>query len=184
MSDPDLDFSLRTALRSNRKDEGKVSLDTCPSDNILADYISDAISAEAEKEAISSHIANCDKCFKKVASCVSALSISDNNKQTTTSNRLLRRVLSMPKKYPKTNFKGSYIRRNKFLLVAGLFFALSFICKQFFLQFLAAALIFGVKWIMDTGSTKALIMIYETWKQAKTNDTDVDNKGSINKRRI
>lgn len=184
MSDPGLDFSLRAALRADSKDRNRVLPGTCPADSMLADYISGAISAETEKEIIASHVAGCDKCFEKVASGVSALSISDKDEQVDTNNRLLRRVLSMPKKYPRERLKGGYIKRNKYLLVAGLFFLLSFIFKLFFLQFLVAALIFGVKWVMDTGSTKALIMIYETWKRTKTNDSDPDSKDRISHRRI
>jgi hypothetical protein len=184
MPDPGPGFSLRAALCAGNKDRKRVQDGTCPADSLLADYISNAISERGEKEIIASHVAKCDKCFEKVASCVSALSVLDKAEQVSTGKRLLRRVLSMPKKYPRARFKDGYIKRNKYLYVAGLFFLLSFIFKPFFLQFLTAALIFGVKWIMDTGSTKALIMIYKTWKQSKTPDSDPDSKDRINRRRI
>ncbi len=184
MPDPRPGFSLRGALYGDSKDRKGVWPDTCPADSILADYISDVIPTKSEKEIIASHVAKCDKCFEKVASCVSALTISDKAGQADTGKRLLRRVLSMPKKYPRMRFKGGYIKRNKYFLVAGLFFLLSFIFKPFFLQFLVAALLFGVKWVMDTGSTKALIMIYETWKHSKAAESDTDNKDRINHRRI
>jgi len=184
MSDYGLDSSLRAALRVDKKHGKRAQSDTCPADNILADYVSDAIPRREEKEIIASHVAKCNKCFEKVAACVSALSISDKAGQADAGKRLLRRVLSMPKKYPRAHFKGGYMKRNKYLLVAGLFFLLSFIFKPFFLQFLVAALIFGIKWIMDTGSTKALIMIYETWKHTKAAEGDPDSKDRINRRRI
>ncbi|MFA5255328.1 MAG: hypothetical protein WC419_01350, partial [Candidatus Omnitrophota bacterium] len=42
---------------------------------------------------------------------------------------------------------------------------LSFVFQRFFLQFLTATLLLGVKWITDAKSTKMLIMIYEAWKK-------------------
>ncbi len=183
MSESGLDFSLRTALRQ-KKGNHVPPPDTCPPDSRLADYISGAISDECEKDVIATHIAKCDKCFKKVASCFSVLSATDKNLERDISNRSLKGVLSMPKKYPRTCPKDGYIKRNKYLFVAGVFFLLSFAFKLFFIQFLVAALIFGIKWIMDTGSTKALIMIYETWKQNRESEDDINDHDVIKKRRL
>ncbi len=182
MPESGLDVSLRAALRYKKSNQAL--FDTCPLDSRLADYVSGAISAGCEKEVIATHIAKCDKCFKKVASCFSALSAPDKNIERDLNDRNLKEVLSMPKKYPRTRPKDGYIKRNKYLFVAGGFFLLSFTFKLYFIQFLAAALIFGVKWIMDTGSTKALIMIYETWKQNRESEGDVDDHDVIKKRRM
>jgi len=184
MSEPNLDFTLRAALRAENKAANRIANGTCPTDSMLADYVSEAISDKAEKEIISSHVARCDMCFDKVASCVSGLSAPEEDNRSHINNSIIRRVLAMPKKYPRERTKASYIKRNKYLLTSALFFMLSFIFRLFFLQFLVAALIFGLKWIMDTGSTKALIMIYETWKHTKTTDADQDSKDKITKRRI
>ena len=40
-------------------------------------------------------------------------------------------------------------------------FSLSFVFPRFFLQFLAAALLFGVKWIVDQKATRPQILIYK-----------------------
>ena len=184
MSDHSLDFSLKTALRSGGKGSPRASLDTCPLDGTLADYVSETSSTAAEKDAVAAHVAKCDKCFEKVALCVAALSKPSTSKESDTRKGLLRKALSMPKKYPRIQAKDSYMKRNKYIFISGVFFLLSFVFKLFFIQFLAAALIFGLKWIMDAGSTKALIMIYETWKSNKNTEDDINDKDTINHRRL
>ena len=45
--------------------------------------------------------------------------------------------------------------------LAVLSFALSFVLRRFFYQFLAATLLFGFKWIVEQRATKTQIMIYK-----------------------
>lgn len=44
-------------------------------------------------------------------------------------------------------------------------FALSFVFRQYFLQFLALTLLFGVKWIVDQKAAKTQILIYKALKE-------------------
>jgi len=88
----------------------------------LLDYVSETCSTAAEKDAIAAHVAKCDKCFEKVASCVAALSKPSTSKESDTRKGLLRKALLMPKKYPRIQAKGSYMKRNKYIFISGVFF--------------------------------------------------------------
>ena len=44
-------------------------------------------------------------------------------------------------------------------------FAFSFVFRRFFLQFLVAALLFGVKWIVDQKAARTQILIYKALKE-------------------
>jgi hypothetical protein len=54
---------------------------------------------------------------------------------------------------------------NVYLILAIVSFILSFVFWDFFLQFLTATILLGIKWIADAKSTKMLVMIYEAWKK-------------------
>lgn len=54
---------------------------------------------------------------------------------------------------------------NIYLVLAVMSFILSFVFPQYFLQFLTATLLLGIKWVADSKSTKMLVMIYEAWKK-------------------
>jgi hypothetical protein len=139
----------------------------CPTDEDLACYISDEISPD-KREQISAHMGHCQRCLDIVATSLKAL--SEQGTEDTPKNAI-KKVLSIPKKYPKKNTgRVNIFKKNKYLLIAGVFFILSFALKKYFMQCLLAAGIFGVRWIMDTGSTKALIMIYDAWKTRKESD--------------
>lgn len=62
-------------------------------------------------------------------------------------------------------------REGLFLIMAVGFFILSFIFSRYFLQFLAAAIILSLKWIVDSKNSKILITIYEAWKRGGERET-------------
>jgi hypothetical protein len=147
----------------------------CPTDEDLAGYISGEIFSD-KREQISAHIGLCQRCLDIVATSLKVLSEQDAEDAP---KDAIKKVLSISKKYPRKGAgRVSVFKKNKYLLVAGVFFILSFVLKKYFMQCLLAAGIFGVKWIMDTGSTKALIMIYDAWKTRKESDDNNDNRVS------
>jgi hypothetical protein len=139
----------------------------CPADEDLAGYISGEISSD-KREQISAHMGLCQRCLDIVATSLKVL--SEQGAEDVPKDAI-KRVLSISKKYPgKNTGRVNVFKKNKYLLMAGVFFMLSLFLKKYFMQCLLAAGILGVKWIMDTGSTKALIMIYDSWKTRKDSD--------------
>jgi hypothetical protein len=146
--------------------------ESCPSKTELADYLSGAIDPRKKQE-ISSHIISCERCFDIAALSLKALGETDKDNKNTL-NALIKKTASASRKKSAQNTKARvFVKRNFYLCVAGVFFVLSFVFKQYFLQFLVGFAVFGLKWIMDTGGTKALIMIYHTWR-TRNRDTGND----------
>ncbi len=164
---------LKQFSRDSELENADMPAEPCPDDIVLADYVSGNIPSKKENEHIASHVARCDKCFEKTAACAAVI-FSDSRNKENIKARTLNRARSIPKRYPKDGSSQGPLKRNKYLIIAGIFFALSFIVKVYFMQFLIAALIFGFKWVMNTASTKALIMIYDTWKQKRKESGDED----------
>jgi hypothetical protein len=144
----------------------------CPGDWELADFLS-GVSGKKRKQEISAHIMSCDRCFDIAASGLKVLSETGENQDKELLDIPVKKACAISKKHPevKGKFKNIF-KKGKYLFIAGVFFILSFIVKRYFLQFLCAAGIFGIKWTMDTGSTRALIMIYDAWKARKDDDSD------------
>lgn len=164
MSDNKLDSVIKQSLSmSKRKPKGET--EQCLSEEELANYITSAISEQPIEETLLRHITECDSCFTKTATAVSTLTSFDKGASYRYDSAAVQRAKSIPKIYPKA--KRGYMKRNNYLFIAAGFFILSFVFKRYFLQFLVAALIFGLKWVMDTGGSKALVMIYGAWQDKK-----------------
>lgn len=164
-----------------KKEPGRAT-SQCPSDEELAHYISCAISDEPVEESLLKHITECGSCFTKTTSTVSALTGFDKDMPDKYDSAAIRKAKSIPKIYPKAR-KG-YLKRNRYLFIAVAFFILSFIFKGYFLQFLVAASVFGIKWVMDTGGSKALIMIYDAWQHKREEKGEEGKRPLIKDRRI
>ena len=113
---------------------------THPTENELADYLSKALSGE-DKERVESHIAGCGACLESMVSAHESV-----------------------REFKKG--KGNIMKKiNAYLILAIASFILSFVFRDYFLQFLVATLLLGIKWVVDSKSTKMLVMIYEAWKK-------------------
>jgi len=151
----------------------KLSKDTCLSEAELADYVRAIALNEDVGNHVSEHLSLCDSCFSMVASAVSALNTLKDEPKSSKNLRSSKKAKSIPSKVNRREMMKQFFKKNRYLFVAAVFFVLSFLFDKHFLQFLVAAAVFGLKWTMDTGGTKALIMIYETWrKREKSKDLD------------
>jgi hypothetical protein len=116
----------------------------CLAEEILSEYLSGVIRG-AEKDEIEKHIASCCECRKLI---VEADEIINRPSFSKFKEEILKKL--------KNNlwFIGS---------LAALIF--SFVFPKYFLQFLTACILMGAKWIIDSKTTKMLVMIYEAWKR-------------------
>ena len=119
-----------------------------PGETELADFMSHLLPRD-RYNIIEEHIASCDLCLEKVAAAHGAVSEFDAGSN----------------KKGKAGSVGIFKKINLYLILACVTFALSFTMPRYFIQFLVATLLLGIKWIADAKSTKMLIMIYEAWKQ-------------------
>jgi len=124
----------------------KLDTKTHPTEVQLADYLGHALSGD-ERARLENHVASCDECLEKIASAHESVGMFEKK------SLLKKGVTNIMKKisiYP---------------ILAIISFSLSFLMPQYFLQFLVATLLLGIKWVIDSRSTKMLIMIQEAWKK-------------------
>ncbi|MFC1590650.1 zf-HC2 domain-containing protein [Candidatus Omnitrophota bacterium] len=128
----------------------------CPSDAMLSDYLTGGLS-QRDKGPVENHIADCDKCLTDLVSCYESVKEFEHNSRK-------RRSIAMNK-------------INWYLISSITAFFLSFAFREYFLQFLAAAVILAVKWIVDAKNTRILITIYEAWKKGGEKEASKILKG-------
>jgi len=126
----------------------KIELKTTihPTENELAAYLNKSLPIH-DKIKFEEHVAGCDECLKAMVSTyesVEAAGLKKSNKKE------------------RYNFMKKI---NIYLILAVISFSLSFVMPRYFLQLLVATLLLGIKWIVDSKSTKMLIMVYEAWKK-------------------
>ena len=112
----------------------------------LAAYLCGDISKDARKR-VEAHLSNCEACLDTLVSAQE--SVAEFNR-----NKLFKKR------------KDAIIKKlNIYMLLACISFVLSFITPRYFIQLLAATLLLGMKWVVDSKTTKMLVMIHEAWKR-------------------
>lgn len=123
----------------------------CPSEERLGEYVAGVIS-QKDRVHLEKHLAACHECRKLVSEAHDVIKMPDAGKI-------------------KRDAWG-WIKNNRWLLGASLAFVFSFVFSEYFLQFLVGSFIMGGKWIIDSKTTKMLIMIHEAWKKGDNDTAD------------
>jgi len=123
-----------------------VEIQKHPTEQELSDLLDGSIAPEDRKR-LEGHIALCDECLAAISSAYDA--VSD-----------FKRGRSKTDRWDKNMGKI-----NIYLTGTIIAFILSFLVPRFFMQFLVASAILGMKWVVDSKTSRMLVMIYEAWKK-------------------
>lgn len=117
-----------------------------PGDIVLADYLSENVSKDNRRQ-IEAHLGACEDCLKAVISARESVAEFDKDK-------------------PLKDRKDTIMKKlNVYLILAVISFTLSFVTPRYFIQLLVGTLLLGIKWVVDSKTTKMLVMIHEAWKR-------------------
>lgn len=138
----------------------------CPSELELSDYLENRLNQEKESLLLE-HTADCPHCLSLLEIAQQAKGKGEDTPRPEMIIRAKNIVQkrSNPPATDKEGRTGKTIFYYKWQIFAFVSFILSFILTRYFLQFLILAVIFSLKWVFDTGSTRTLIMIYEAWRK-------------------
>jgi len=135
---------IKEYLKRDYKENILKDTGECLLPEALYSYAKGGLSS-SERDAAESHIAGCYHCLDI--------------------------LVSINKGVRFQRIKGVKMRKEHiFLLMAVMSFILSFVLSSYFLQLLTATVIFGIKWIIDSKSTRMLIMVHEAWKKGGDNE--------------
>lgn len=133
--------------------EERITL-THPEDNELAGFLARSLPKRKMAE-VARHISRCEECLAAVVCAYESAG------RTGISGRLKDKALNIIRKL------------NPYLILAVAAFAMSFVMPRHFIQLLVATLLFGTKWVVDSKTTKMLVMIYEAWKKGGEKEASV-----------
>jgi len=126
----------------------------CPTEADLNRYMIGGLSVN-EKDKIEKHIADCPYCVYKISESYKIV-------------EEVKKEGNIKKGYTMSIKKGL----NVWLILSITMFLLSFLVPHYFVQFLTASILLGIKWIVDNKNTKMLIMIHEAWKEGRQDEID------------
>jgi len=114
---------------------------SCPEEHLLSGYMTGTLAA-ADRAGIERHVSSCPYCIYRIAE---AYEVVNDQKRHGGHFTMFKKI-------------------NIWALLSLAMFILSFLFPRYFIQFLAAGSLLGIKWIVDNKNTKMLIMIHEAWK--------------------
>ena len=121
----------------------------CPDVKKLSLYLDGAL-AGVERDAVERHLSICDKCLDIVVLAYEAQRRSRKCPEFIRDRVKLRLGLR--------NRKAG--RELRWLVAALVLFALSFLVRKYFAQFLTAAAVMGFKWVMEGEGARRAIMVF------------------------
>ena len=135
----------------------------CPSEEILSAYLSHTISEE-NRTKIEKHLSECNTCRELVADA--------------------HYIVNRPSINQRIRTLFIHLNKNKWLIGAAIALTASFFFPKYFMQFLAATILMGIKWIIDSKSTRMLITVYDAWKSSNSDKTfsEFDRNKKIEKK--
>ncbi len=125
----------------------------CPDEATLTAYLSGTLKEE-QARVVEEHLAACHLCLENVRAGHLGDKLYGEKGLPASNDRLIRKAKGIAKMDPKKKRIQSYI----WLAATILAFTMSFTAPRYFAQFLAAALILGLKWVSESESVRTLII--------------------------
>ncbi len=133
----------------------------CPDEAILIDYL--------YNKDIGHHVADCPWCIEQIV-----LAYESEAHPEYLGEALLPDVINRAKNIAPAksgvSARTKSLKRNLWLVATVAAFALSFIFPRHFLQFLAAAMILGMKWVAESDQIRTLIVTLDSRREKKDSD--------------
>ncbi len=157
-----------------KENMSKIKLDkiVCPDEAALSAYLNGTLS-EPETEVIEKHIAACHLCLENLRTAYlgdklyKEMNLPDSTKE----------LINKAKGIAKLNSKNKRLKKNLWLFATALAFTMSFIFPRYFVQFLVAALILGLKWVFESENARTLIMVLSSLRRhSKEKDEEISDR--------
>ncbi len=149
------------AIKAEIPEKGK----NCPSLENLVRYASGKLEPK-ERYYIDGHVKSCKFCNELIEGVLLYSAYEKHIKLETVPDRVKNRAKSLNPDYKvKENKIMKHFKKNIWFVLSILSLAVSFFASRYFMQFIILAVIFGLKWVFSSGSTRALIMVYNAWKR-------------------
>ena len=154
-------FNRQAAQQKRVESPGPKGKD-CLSELTLHCYL-EKKSNTKEREKIEQHLLECYDCLQRVADASKAKGMFERGefKNPSGSSWMPRLKKDLPPQKNSTPGRKTW----RWLAAAVVSFLCSFFFHRYFIQFSVATLLFGIKWIVETRTTRVLIAIQDAWRR-------------------
>ncbi len=156
----------------------------CLSEEILLEYIGKKLDAD-ECKFIESHLAQCGFCLSQLSLAFEAQKMNEKKDFPAPPQGFIEKAEELLK--PDKNTVDTRMtakrgfKKNLFLTATIICFILSFLIPRYFMQFLAAALILGLRWVFESESAHTFIMVIDSWRRHSRHDDEEISRRLKNK---
>jgi len=166
---------IKEYLKKNLSlDKNNRSMD-CPNELILLEYLAGTLD-EGRRQTIEQHIAGCGFCLSQLDIAIQSQSMNKQGDLEPVSQELINKTESLlgigKDKTGRAINKTKIMKRRFFLIGAVAFFVLSFLIPKYFIQFLVATLILGIRWAFESEGGRTLVMVLDSWRRHSQDKDD------------
>ncbi|MDD5072874.1 MAG: zf-HC2 domain-containing protein [Candidatus Omnitrophica bacterium] len=144
----------------------------CPDEADLAAFLGGKLK-DGEARAIEEHIAGCPACLESVRA--GYLGERSHNAGDLPASNM--EIIRKAKGLAKMDSRKKHFKANLWLAATVAAFLLSFTVPKYFAQFLAAALILGLKWVSESESVRTLIVAMDSKRRHENKEEEISKWG-------
>ena len=139
----------------------------CPDEQVLLEYFEGTLDKEKFR-AVEHHIAGCGFCLGQLNIAFQAQLMNKQGNFESVPQKLINKTKSLigiPIKGKDKKISREKVMEKRFFLYGAIvFFILSFVIPKYFIQFLVATLILGIRWAFESENGRTLIMVLDSWR--------------------
>ena len=152
----------------------------CLDEQALLDYLEDKPTSP-KRSLNEHHIAGCGFCLSNLSLLAESRQMARDKAFAPVPQNLIdktKSLLGMGKNQESMDMqRRKMIKKWLFLTGTIISFALSFFIPRYFMQFLVAALILGIRWSFESEGGRTLIMVLDSWRrQSRDKDDEISRR--------
>lgn len=166
---------IKAYLKNNLDNAVTGKTGQCPDELVLLDYLHQKLEAR-ERCIIEDHLAQCGFCLSQLSMAFQTEGLGELKDFSLPPSDFIERskaIIKSDKSIIDVKMaKQRRIRKNLFLAGTLVSFILSFLIHKYFMQFLVATLILGLRWALESDSARTLIMVVDSWRKHSHDDDE------------
>ncbi len=168
---------IKNYLKKNLDLDSAERTPDCLNEQVLTGYLQGKLGPQQHK-AVDYHIAGCGFCLSQLDIAHQAQLASGQDGFEPAPGELINKTkVSLGISASRAEPKPKPGLKRVFLALAIIFFALSFIIPKYFIQFLVATLILGLRWAFESEGGRSLIMVLDSRRHhSQDKDQETSNR--------
>lgn len=150
--------------------------ESCLSEQVLTEYLEGAL-IEAGRQAVEYHLTDCEFCLSQLNIAFESRMLNKQKCFESVPQKLINKTKSLLEIGGESRDKIKLLKKRFSFMGMIFFFILSFIVPRYFIQFLVAAFILGIRWTFESEGGRTLILALNSWRQhSREKDEEIPHR--------